>query len=107
MKQQMGVIVVATVMGLAAFTANANERAKTSGKTPAPVSQHKPSPPQDATAPAGDTHAHRFFNAWGNGLQRGANAIGLNKDPLEGKLPQIQMKPLFGGSSEPAPDTNR
>ena len=108
MRQKMGVIVAATVLGLTAFAVNAKDPTPTkSSKATKPSTQAKAKAdaPQDATASPGNTPVHRFFNAWGNGMQRGANAIGLDKNPLEGKLPEPR-KPLFSNSNDAAA-TNR
>lgn len=102
-QRNKGVALAAIVMGLSAFPAHASDRAKTSHKPPAAPTAQQPAAPPDATA-GGNSPVHRFFNAWGNGMQKGANAIGLDKDPLEGKLPQPKIKPLFGKSSEPDKD---
>ncbi len=96
MKQQLGVIVAAALVGLSPCIANATER-KPSSAAPAASAKKNTNPGVDAT-PSGETPVHRFFQAWGNGMNRGASAIGLDKDPLEGKLPRIQAKPLLGGT---------
>lgn len=99
MKQQLGVIVAAALMGLAPLTIGATERSTTSkaapakskpaaakpaAAKPAPVN---PAPVADNNSPSGDTVVHGFFQGWANGMNRGASAIGLDKDPLAGKLP--------------------
>lgn len=95
MKQPLGVIVTAAIVGLSPCLANATER-KPSSKAP-PVAVKKIASPGENANPPGDTHVHRFFQGWGNGMQRGASAIGLDKNPLEGRLPEPR-KPLFGGT---------
>jgi len=99
MKQQLGVIVTAALMGLAPLTIGATERSTANKATSAkskpaaakPVAA-KPAPvPPVATAEnhsaGGDTVVHGFFQGWANGMNRGASAIGLDKDPLAGRLP--------------------
>lgn len=95
MKQQLTVIVTAAVLGLSPFTLGATER--TTSKAPAktrPATKPVPANPAPAKAapsadagPRGDTPVHGFFQGWANGMQRGASAIGLDKDPLAGRLP--------------------
>lgn len=102
MKQQLTLIVTAAVIGLAPFTIGATERTgskATSAKSkpaavkPAPAKPvaARPAPaaptPTAETGPRGDTAVHGFFQGWANGMNRGASAIGLDKDPLAGKLP--------------------
>ena len=89
MKQQLGVIVTAALVGLMPFTVGATERtsskaAHAAKTTPAPV---RPAPVADPDTPRGDTVVHGFFQGWANGMQKGAKAIGLDKDPLAGRLP--------------------
>lgn len=98
MKQQLGVIVTAALMGIAPLTSGATERS-TAGKTapakskptaarPAAVKPAPAAPTASAdNGPRGDTAVHGFFQGWANGMNRGASAIGLDKDPLAGKLP--------------------
>lgn len=95
MKQSLGVILTAAIVGLSPCLVNATERKPSSGAPP--VAVKKSTSPGEHDSPRGDTHVHRFFQAWGNGMQRGASAIGLDKNPLEGRLPEPR-KPLFGGT---------
>ncbi|MDR7094723.1 hypothetical protein [Hydrogenophaga laconesensis] len=99
MKQPLGVIVTAALVGLAPFTIGATERSTTNKAAPAktrpaaakPVTAKPapatPAPSADHSGPGGDTVVHGFFQGWANGMNRGARAIGLDKDPLEGRLP--------------------
>lgn len=100
MKRQLGVIVTAALMGVAPLTIGATERsttnkanlAKSKPAAAKPVAV-KPAPVAPvATAEhnsnaGGDTVVHGFFQGWANGMNRGASAIGLDKDPLAGRLP--------------------
>ncbi len=98
MKQQLGVILTVTVMALAPFTIGATERtgskaapAKSKPAAAKPAAAVKPAPVTPAASAdnssGGDTVVHGFFQGWANGMNRGASAIGLDKDPLAGRLP--------------------
>ena len=98
MQKQLGAIVTATLMALTPFTIGATERtgsktapAKSKPAAAKPAAAVKPAtvtPPASANSNSGgDTVVHGFFQGWANGMNRGASAIGLDKDPLAGRLP--------------------
>lgn len=105
MKQQLGVIVATAVMILAPLSADASERKPKTSTNPS--GKQVASQPEDAGS-RGDTAVHGFFQGWANGMSRGARAIGLDKDPLAGRLPGDNRPRNSSGSNAPMDaDRNR
>lgn len=58
----------------AAGTAHAQASSAPSKRTPPPASRQA-APPQPAETPSGDTRVHKFFQAWGRGMDKAGNAL--------------------------------
>lgn len=70
---------MASMSALAQNTSTPPKRPAAASRQPAPAAPASTAP----ATPSGDTHVHRFFQAWGRGMDKAGAALGKVPQPDE------------------------
>lgn len=101
--KHLPLVIALAASGLMAAAAAHAQAASSPPKRPPPAASRQAAPPPPADTPSGDTHVHKFFQAWGRGMDKAGDA--LDKVPKPDKRwpgnPKTQRPPDTSPNGNP------